>query len=140
MGHSRWSIDKYGHVKLVVLVVVDVLYIPVFVCHRKRFVVTPKSTVCMCVSVKSIEWCFFSWLRHCTLYFERSVVTFMLTTNQMCFSCLADTDVTATCGQDVVFRCQNTTASPITPMEWKKLVLSDYRLYFFRHQRCSDNY
>lgn len=58
----------------------------------------------------------------------------------MCFSPLADTYVTAICGQDVVLHCQNTTASPIAPMEWKKLVLSDYCLYFFSHQRCSDNY
>lgn len=58
----------------------------------------------------------------------------------MCFSRLADTYVTAICGQDVVLRCQNTTASTITLVEWQKSTISSCYLYFFRHLRSYDNY
>uniref|UniRef100_A0A669CVQ9 Ig-like domain-containing protein n=1 Tax=Oreochromis niloticus TaxID=8128 RepID=A0A669CVQ9_ORENI len=58
----------------------------------------------------------------------------------MYFSRLADTYVTATCGQDVVLRCQNTTASPITLVEWQKSTVSSCYVYFFQDQCSYDNY
>lgn len=64
----------------------------------------------------------------------------MRITNQMCFSRLADTYVTAICGQDVVLRCQDTTASPVTLVEWRKSTVSCGYLYFFQDLRSYDNY
>uniref|UniRef100_A0A669B9S4 Ig-like domain-containing protein n=1 Tax=Oreochromis niloticus TaxID=8128 RepID=A0A669B9S4_ORENI len=52
----------------------------------------------------------------------------------------SDTYVTAICGQEVVLRCQSTTAGLITLAEWKKPTLSDYYLYFFRNQQSYDSY
>uniref|UniRef100_A0A3Q2V5Q6 Ig-like domain-containing protein n=1 Tax=Haplochromis burtoni TaxID=8153 RepID=A0A3Q2V5Q6_HAPBU len=51
-----------------------------------------------------------------------------------------DTYVTAICGQDVVLRCQNTTASPVTLVEWQKSTISCGYLYFFQDLRSYDNY
>lgn len=64
----------------------------------------------------------------------------MRITNQMRFSRLADTYVTAICGQDVVLHCQDTTASPVTLVEWRKSTVSSCYLYFFRNLRSHDNY
>ncbi|KAL4009144.1 hypothetical protein ACER0C_002996 [Sarotherodon galilaeus] len=52
----------------------------------------------------------------------------------------ADTYVTAICGQDVVLRCQNTIASPITLVQWQKSTASSCYVYFFQDLRSYDNY
>uniref|UniRef100_A0A3B4F3E3 Ig-like domain-containing protein n=1 Tax=Pundamilia nyererei TaxID=303518 RepID=A0A3B4F3E3_9CICH len=64
----------------------------------------------------------------------------MRITNQMCFSLLADTFVTAICGQDVVLPCQDTTASPVMLVQWRKSTISSCYLYLFRNLRSYDNY
>lgn len=58
----------------------------------------------------------------------------------MRFYRLDATYVTAICGQDVVLRCQNTTASPITLVEWRKSNISSCYLRFFQDLSSYDNY
>lgn len=58
----------------------------------------------------------------------------------MRFSRLADTYVTAICGQDVVLHCQDTTASPVAVVQWRKSTVSSCYLYLFRHLRSYDNH